>query len=384
MFACFKSLVRMVVGNGVFAIAVVLFSIYNLIPVLVPAETGSHVFESEHIKINHLDILESSIESGAYDTAPENILEANDRQLELLRRTQGNDIADSLKAQAESLKIDIELYESGNLSADPVMLDAKLALLEGLASLDEPVLYKTTSDEPMLYRMAELFGSISPFALFVPPVAIAFVVFRGMEDDRMGFQIPLSRSGKLCCALFAVMVVSLIGFILAIAPSVVASLVKNGMGDPCYPVVLIQGGVVIQLSVIGAILRSILLWVAIVLFVASVMSAAFSLCSSATGGCLFSLALGFVPSIPRYFDETFALRDLLPFLPTTYLQVAPVAGSPNYINLADILPVPGVSWELGMIVLVVYSAAFFFIAFCLNAMRGRRSTRVGRGAHARI
>lgn len=37
--------------------------------------------------MSRLDILEEAVSSGAYDTAPQNIKDANERQLELLRVT---------------------------------------------------------------------------------------------------------------------------------------------------------------------------------------------------------------------------------------------------------------------------------------------------------
>lgn len=37
--------------------------------------------------MSRLDILEKAVSSGAYDTAPQNIKDANERQLELLRVT---------------------------------------------------------------------------------------------------------------------------------------------------------------------------------------------------------------------------------------------------------------------------------------------------------
>lgn len=149
-----------------------------MLPSVIPGETGSFAFEAESIKVNRLDILEAAVSSGAYDTAPQNIKDANERQLELLRVTQGDDVAASLKAQAEIARIDIGLYEDGNLSADPTFLEASSALLDGLAGLDDPVLFETTVQEPMVYRLSEILGTVPPLLLFVPQVALAFAAFR--------------------------------------------------------------------------------------------------------------------------------------------------------------------------------------------------------------
>ena len=89
-----------------------------------------------------------------------------------------NRVAASLKAQAEIARIDMGLYEDGNLSADPTLLEASSALLDGLAGLDDPVLFETTVQEPMVYRLSEILGTVPPLLLFVPQVALAFAAFR--------------------------------------------------------------------------------------------------------------------------------------------------------------------------------------------------------------
>lgn len=69
----------------------------------------------------------------------------------------------------------------------------------------------------------------------------------------------------------------------------------------------------------------------VALFVAGASALLFALFSSATPGALTCLALGLAPSIPQYFEATFPLHDVLPYLPTTYLYVGPVAGWPRYV-----------------------------------------------------
>ena len=382
--AGFRSMVRILTRNGLFPLFLVLLSAYFALPSIIPGETGSFTFEAESIKVNRLDILEAAVSSGAYDTAPQNIKDANERQLELLRVTQGDDVAASLKAQAEIARIDMGLYEDGNLSADPTLLEASSALLDGLAGLDDPVLFDTTVQEPMVYRLSEIIGTIPPLLLFVPQVALAFAAFRAIESDRFGFQLPMSERGKIAVAACAATVVFVAGFVLALLPSALLSALRNGVGDPSYPVVMIQGGSVLELTVLSALLRSIAMLLAVTVFASSVSAALFAVSRTAVPGCLILIALGFVPSIPQYFNETFILHDALPFLPTTYLYVAPVGGWPAYLNLTDVLPVQGATWELGMCVLLGVSAAMIFITGVICAFVRRGWNRMRRGSHARV
>lgn len=370
--ACLLSLLRVITRNGVYVLALTLASIYFALPSLIPSDTGAFRFGAEFLGNSRFDVLADSVASGAYDTAPQNIKDANERQLALFEVIKGGDAAASLRAQEEVVRIDIELYEAGNLSGDYVVLEANHALLEGLAGMESPELYETTADEPMLYRLAELLGTVPPLLLIVSPIAIAYAAFRAIEDDRLGFQVPLSRAGKVATAASASLIVSMVSFLLALLPAALLSAAMNGLGDPSYPVVLIQAGEIVELTVLSCLTRTCGLLLAATLLVVAVASVAFAASSSSVAGCLLGLALGFVPSIPQYFSETFILHDVLRYLPTTYLYVAPVGGWPSYLNLMDVFPVPGASWGLGVAVLLAVSTALLIAAWACCMLRSRR------------
>ena len=111
--ASLRSMVRVLTRNGLFPLFLILIAAYFGLPSIIPGETGLFAFEAESIKANRLDILEEAVSSGVYDTAPQNIRDANEKQLELLRVTQGDDIAASLKAQAEIARIDMGSTRTG-------------------------------------------------------------------------------------------------------------------------------------------------------------------------------------------------------------------------------------------------------------------------------
>lgn len=219
-----------------------LCSTFFLIPCFAPVPTGSEVYGAQFIKENHLDLLKEGMESGAYDTAPRNIKEANARTLELLEATQGDNLRESLRAQSELRRIDLDLCRSGNLTGDPWQFEASARYLDALASLEKPELYENTAKEPMLYRLAETFGTVPPLALVVPVVAIAFAMFRSLESDRLCAQLPLSRAGKILAAATVTVFVSVASLLACLAPTALVSALLNGVGDPAYPVVVVQGG----------------------------------------------------------------------------------------------------------------------------------------------
>lgn len=72
------------------------------------------------------------MEGGAYDTAPEYMQKTNQRQLELLEITQGNDQEASLRAQAEIAQLDMEMYERGNLVGEYLPLKSNEVFFDNI------------------------------------------------------------------------------------------------------------------------------------------------------------------------------------------------------------------------------------------------------------
>ena len=382
--ACLTAIVRSVTRSGLFPLALVVLAIVFAFSAVVPSQTGSFIYEAPFIKENRLNILEESLASGAYDTAPQSIQDANARNLKLLRITQKGDIAASLRAQAELAKSDLEEYESGTLVGDKLMLESKLSFLTRLSAMGDPLLFASTVDEPMLYHLAGIFGSMPPLLFVAVVVATTHCVLGNLKTGKLAAQFPISPLQKQAIGFIAAVFLSVFVLFVAMLPVAVISLVRNGVGDPSYPVVMIQGGEVIEFTVASALFRSLCMYVLVALFIAALCSLLFALTATAAPGCLFALALGFVPSIPQYFSETFLLRSVLAYLPTTYLYFAAVSGYPSYINVSDMLPVPGAGFELGLAVLAGSAALLLAGVVAVCAFRSSLRQRRGCMAHAHL
>lgn len=371
------SLMRSVIRGGVLPLASLLLAVVFALGSVLPQDTGAFVFEAPYLKQSFLDVLKEGVETGGFDTAPQIIKESNERQLELLEITQQGDLARSLAAQAELARIDLELYESGNLVADPLMLQAKYTLLHSLAQRSNPALYGTTAEEPGLYRVAEVIGTLPPMLVPLIPVVVGFLVLKNMESKKLLFQVPCSTIAKMGAAIIAVTALSLAVFLVSLVPACFINTVLHGLGDPSYPVVFIQGGTVVSTTIGGVLARTFIVVAMVALFVGLLQVALFAVLGSAIPGAAAAVALAFVPSIPQYYDKTFLLHDIAAYLPTTYLFPANVAGFPAYINAADLMPIAGANMHMGCVVLAASSSILLVgvLAACLAHQRSLRGKR---------
>lgn len=283
----------------------------------------------------------------------------------------------SLAAQVELARIDLDLYESGNLMADPLMLQPKYALLSDLAQRSDPALYGTTAEEPGLYRVAEVVGTLPPMLVPLIPVVVGFLVLKNMESRRLLFQSPCSIISKMGAAIIAVTMLSLAVFLVSLVPAFVINTVSHGLGDPTYPAVFIQGGAIVSTTIGGVLLNTVILVAMIALFVGLLQVTLFTVLGSAVPGAATAAALAFVPSIPQYYDKTFLLHDVAAYLPTTYLFPANVAGFPAYINAADLMPIVGANIHMGCVVLAASSSMLLIGALVVcrvhqRSLRGKR------------
>ena len=260
-----------------------------------------------------------------------------------------------------------------------MLLEASSALLDELAGLDDPVLFETTAQEPIIYRLAETLGTVPPYRSSCPRwLSRSWPTVRS-RATALGFRASHRRSGENRRGRTCRHRRFRSGFRRRAGPFRASERAEERGGIRYNPVVIIQGGSVLRLTVLSAFLRSAAMLLAVTVFVSSVSAVSFFVSKTAVPGCLILLALGFVPSIPQYFSETFILHDVVPLLPTTYLYVAPVAGWPTYLNLMDVLPAQGATWGLGMCILLGVSAALLFVAgvMCAFVRRGRESDGEG-------
>lgn len=281
------------------------------------------------------------MEGGAYDTAPEYMQKANQRQLELLEITQGNDQEASLRAQAEIAQIDMEMYERGNLVGEYLPLKSNEVFLTTLAKLDHPAAYMQTTQEPTLYRLAATMHSVPALLLLAPIFVMSFVLLESVEASSLLRQFPLRFCGKIICFIAVSCIASTLLVALALLFPAAISLVRNGVGDPLYPVVFIQGNQLVEATVAKVAVSGLALYALNALCISSFAAAVFMLAHKALPAVFAAVLLSLLPWCPNTLRKHFRCatcfgpcrQHILTFRPLSAFQV--VCGMKTYCLLPE-------------------------------------------------
>lgn len=235
-----------------------------------------------------------------------------------------------------------------------------------------------TTQEPALYRLAATMHSVPALLLLAPIFVMSFVLLESVEASSLLRQFPLRFCGKIICFIAVSCIASTLLVALALLFPAAISLVRNGVGDPLYPVVFIQGNQLVETTVAKVAVGGLALYALNALCISSFAAAVFMLAHKALPAVFTAVLLSLLPMVPQYFAETFPLRDLLWALPTTYFDIPAVVGFPSCLRYEDILPVAGANAMTGCVVLLACSALFAAFAGGLAYAIG---DRVRQGGH---
>lgn len=359
-----------------FVLLLLAISVYIItMPTIVPSDTSGNIYTPKEFKTLNQDILDRGILEPEDDSPAEiYFAETSNKRYNLILQSQTADIAKSLMAQSKYAEIELEETRNGTLvGLDEISYQVMAEYTASLANLKEPALYFTTTEEPMLYRLADIAATLPPQLLYIAPIVVAYITMRNMEDDRLAFQMPAPLTQKLTLGFLTAVIVCILGAVIAMLPAALISFVRNGVGDPNYPVMFIQDKQIISSTILATFLKGMGLWTGMAVFNAALVVTLFAFTTSAVPGSLIAVALAFVSSVPSYADEHGVFYEILHLLPTTYVNLASVAGWPRYLNYyEDILPVPGVSWQLGMAVFLICSIVLLILCFAGSTMKTKR------------
>lgn len=352
-----SAMIQICMRNVLFLFFLLAASCFLTLPSFTPFSTSAETYSPQDIKTGRLDLLEADYNSGLFDEYSQDVRDRYLEKLRLLRQTQNGDIHDFFNALHDLRVMDLEDIQNGGYFNFPeIECKADIEFTGRMAALDNPILYEDSTKEPLLFRLADMSHTIPPHFSFIFPVVIAFCIFAYIEDDKLAFQMNLNDKQKASVCFITAVILCIACMILCTLPSSIIALVRNGIGDPNYPVVFIQGETIVSTTVLATVLKSFALWIAISIFMISIVALVFAISSHAAMGTILALAMGFIPYIPSYFDEKGLFYEFLRYLPTTYLDIASVAGWPNYAVLFEyLLPIPGASWGLGVAILLGFS-----------------------------
>lgn len=346
-------------------------------PLLIPFPTFGEKTLRDEVRIN-LDIAGQTTPS-AEDLAsmPEDMKELMAESREALSDAGAAEDAGSFyDAVIRRCNAELEMIDKGYLSGDRDTDELRLRFAELMRDLDDPDYLGTSLDASALDAISLAPASMPALLALLPSLAIAFLVQRSVGQQRLMGQAanPAIRivSSSVCSMLCAAAAV-----LLTLVPAAAIALVRNGLGDPGYPVLYSQVGQTIVWSAAGCAAWTAALLVLASCFVAAAASAISLIFGKAFAGPAVLAILALLSGMPQYYLASSPLSGVVPFLPMSYAcpsKVVGYAGIFPYMDLADSV---ALSPAFGCLVLAVGAAICVICAVALDAaMRWHRAARL--------
>lgn len=181
----------------------------------------------------------------------------------------------------------------------------------------------------------------------VPLLAVCALGASFQTRQRLVTQAPLGARrrmlyGAVCSAVLALAVLALI-----CAPAMILQVVRAGMGDASYPVVVGSGASLVVSTVGETLLKSAVLYVLIAFMFSLLVHLSASVFDSVAPAVVASLCMMALPLAPGYYGEFSSYREVAPWLPSTYLWVEYAAGSIDSSMMPGARPLLGASFVRG-------------------------------------
>ncbi len=375
------ALARMLLsGPALYALALIMAAAL-VVPAVFSVDSDVSAYSVESYKNVQLRQLYSQLESGAYAKDSDEYLLLQRQADALSGYVYSETAAKGYASLAEYERLRLEAADLPALAQndpvdDPLRVEARIALLEGLAASDELELYNMSTRMPGSFYLSFVFGT-APFAFWLAPACVtALLVARYRCRGSLIQQAPVSFAVELGAGCVVASTIALAMLALVVIPGTAYATMRNGVGEMGYPVVFIQSGGVVAATVASALMSGAgvqaLASAFVVVFLACVERATRSfrsVCVAAVA-TLALAALAVNASAVAPVDSVASVA--LGWLPLTYLDVARVVGAAGYSLMSGC----GVSAFAACVVLAV-SLPVMVAATCMVVCAQRaRSLRV--------
>lgn len=262
-------------------------------------------------------------------------------------------------------------WQAGYLTGG-LIYKASAELLNGLSKLRDPRVYSSARDLPMLNYLALALGVMPAIILLLPSTLVAHAAIRRLHGHRLLAVAPIGRCERGVGATLVAAALSILGPFAVLLPSALIALVKNGPGDPAYPVVSITDEAVVLDTVLGTLGKDIALALLGAIALALLMGLVNRIRShAALGICLLTLA---IPLFPLYSSESMPWHAVGSMLPMTYLVLDHVVGYPTYTNGLNISLFSGVTFGRGVVVLLAAATLLALAALVVDLVSSTTQT----------
>lgn len=235
-----------------------LFCLLGLLPYLLSLQTGNYNFAPERFRAE-AELLEQQRSSGVFETAPPELLEFIEAESSTYSDILTTDPGTS-EYFFEASKLDelrIKEFESGYLDSEKTLLDFSFIISDSLSSLDDAGLYAAANDLPAFYYISYLFSQIPTFLLLLPIVVSCWNVGLLSSSRYMYFRAPVSSLRRYLSAVMAAVLYCVFFYVAAFFVIGAPCALKNGLGNPMYPVAYVQGDQVLESTIGKSLLLSV-------------------------------------------------------------------------------------------------------------------------------
>ena len=367
-------------GPALYALALIMAAAL-VVPAVFSVDTNVRDFSVESYKNMQLRQLYAQLESGAYaqDSDEYHMLQRQADALSGYVYSETSAKGYASLAEYERLRLeaaDLPTLAQNDPVGDPLRVEAKIALLEGLAASDQLELYNMSTRMPGSFYLSFVFGA-APFAFWLAPACVtALLIARHRCRGSLIQQAPVSFTVELGAGCVVASAIALAVLVLVVIPGTAYATMRNGVGEMGYPVVFIQSGGVVATTVASALMSGAgvqaLASAFVVVFLACIERATRSFRSVcvAAAAMLALAALAVNASALAPADSIASVA--LGWLPLTYLDVARVVGTAGYGLISGC----GVSAFAACIVLAASLPVMVAAAYMVVRAQRARSLRV--------
>ncbi len=309
---------------------------------------------------------------------------------DLLSASSDRELIEVLARMARQNEQDARARRLVGTSAEEYELEARF--LEELASLDDPRIYRATSDMPALtlltfywqgnLRLPVLSNALeqllptSPLTyssipmgreayllLTAPVLAVTVRIVSWRSRARLMTMTPLPSSLATIINVAVATVASCSAIALAMLPTVAVALARNGLGEPGYPIAFFRANAPVFTDSATVLLETTALCIAGAFALASLAELAVHITHHTIPAAAAPIAVALIPLLPEYYEFFGPAADVAALLPSTYLYTPKATGALNYfINLyQNAVTISNVNSTQGLCVLGTFGA------ICLGA-----------------
>lgn len=200
------------------------------------------------------------------------------------------------------------------------------ALSSKLSALDRASFYDSEGKLPALHAISETLHYTPDYIRFLPALIVSFVIGRSVQRERLfgekGFISFRHLLDQICVASVLTATLSILAFL----PLFAAAYIRNGIGNPTYPVVLIQANRVVELTALECAIWSLSLMTLANVFLATFTLSLNALVRNEFVSVFLGIALVYAAKIPFMPGEHQYLRGWLEYLPVGFFDATKVVG----------------------------------------------------------